>query len=161
MYLFILFLGIAFNQDYSRHPQPFRRLDDVAQHYINLLPYCFTFLRGNSIKALAKWSSAFFAYYAMLSNWCLLNLWRRQEAVLVLLETFELCLLMPGKTWINIEGWFSNTDRRCRFSCRFAEQQRADPELRSLIESLGGKTDFLLRVFKRGLSSFPMQNATS
>ncbi|XP_072144216.1 uncharacterized protein conv [Dermacentor andersoni] len=40
----------------------------------------------------------------------------------------------------------------------FAEQQRGDPELKGLVEYLEGHTDVVPRAFKRGLSSFTLQN---
>ena len=40
----------------------------------------------------------------------------------------------------------------------FAEQQRADPELRSLVDYLEGKTVIVPKVFRRGLASFFLQN---
>ncbi|XP_072143827.1 retrovirus-related Pol polyprotein from transposon 412 isoform X2 [Dermacentor andersoni] len=41
----------------------------------------------------------------------------------------------------------------------FAEQQRADPELKGLVDYLEGHTDVVPRAFKRGLSSFTLQDS--
>lgn len=43
----------------------------------------------------------------------------------------------------------------------FAEQQRADPELRSRVEYLEGKIDVVPRVFRRGLSYSPCTTTSS